>query len=242
MPLAVDRAKLHEDIGNAALKFLDTNLRVRRRSPNLMAARAVVAARLVSVCRSHALKSSGTMRFMRRARIEMKAIAARTRHKVVLRALEDGVQPPLAASARLKDRSTTQQMPGGDEPSVPDRGQSRRRRCRCLSAGLGQPAHLGSRDRFQRRTLEPTIGERVQNRHDTFAGVMLVRGGDIDRQRDTVVVYGNMDLDAPDLLPAVDAAVKTQLGAERQDRLSMTMALSSGVSFHERAARYGAAS
>jgi predicted dienelactone hydrolase len=30
----VDRAKLHEDIGNAALKFLDTNLRVRRRSPD----------------------------------------------------------------------------------------------------------------------------------------------------------------------------------------------------------------
>jgi predicted dienelactone hydrolase len=30
----VDRAKLHEDIGNAALKFFDTNLRVRRRSPN----------------------------------------------------------------------------------------------------------------------------------------------------------------------------------------------------------------
>ena len=30
----VDRAKLHEDIGNAALKFFDTNLRVRRSSPN----------------------------------------------------------------------------------------------------------------------------------------------------------------------------------------------------------------
>jgi hypothetical protein len=30
----VDRAKLHDDIGNAALKFFDTNLRVRRRSPN----------------------------------------------------------------------------------------------------------------------------------------------------------------------------------------------------------------
>jgi hypothetical protein len=30
---------------------------------------------LVSVCRCHALKSSGTMRFRRRARIEMKAIA-----------------------------------------------------------------------------------------------------------------------------------------------------------------------
>jgi predicted dienelactone hydrolase len=30
----VDRAKLHEDIGNAALKFFDTNLHVQRRSPN----------------------------------------------------------------------------------------------------------------------------------------------------------------------------------------------------------------
>jgi hypothetical protein len=41
----------------------------------------------------------------------------------------------------------------------------------------------------------------VHNRHDTF-GVMLVRGRDIDRQRDAVFVYGNMDLDALDLLPA----------------------------------------
>jgi predicted dienelactone hydrolase len=30
----VDRVKLHEYIGNAALKFFDTNLKVRRLSPN----------------------------------------------------------------------------------------------------------------------------------------------------------------------------------------------------------------
>ena len=39
-------------------------------------------------------------------------------------------------------------------------------------------------------------------------GVMPVRREDIDRQRHAVFLYGNMDLDAPDLLPAIDAAVK----------------------------------
>jgi hypothetical protein len=37
---------------------------------------------------------------------------------------------------------------------------------------------------------------------------MPVRRRDIDRKRDAVFVNGNMDLDAPDLLAATDAAVK----------------------------------
>src|SRR5208283_1812235 len=60
----------------------------------------------------------------------------------------------------------------------------------------------------ERRALEATIGERAQNRHDTFR-VMPVRRRDIDRQRDAVFVDGNMDFDAADLLAAVDAALKT---------------------------------
>jgi hypothetical protein len=68
----------------------------------------------------------------------------------------------------------------------------------------------------------------VQNRHDTF-GVMLVRGGDIDRQRDTVFVYGNMELDAPDLLPAVDAAVKATRRRATGSTIDAT-ALGSGLS------------
>jgi hypothetical protein len=60
---------------------------------------------------------------------------------------------------------------------------------------------------------------------------MPVRRRDIDRQRNTVFVDRNMDFDAADLLAAVDPAVKSkQLGAERQDRLSMTTALGSGAS------------
>src|SRR4051812_18417779 len=38
---------------------------------------------------------------------------------------------------------------------------------------------------------------------------MPVRRRDLDRQRDAVFVDRNMDLDAPDLLAAIDAAVKT---------------------------------
>src|SRR5208282_5559539 len=59
----------------------------------------------------------------------------------------------------------------------------------------------------ERRALEATIGERAQNRHDTFR-VMPVRRRDINRQRDAVFVDGNMDFDAPDLLATVDPALK----------------------------------
>jgi len=38
---------------------------------------------------------------------------------------------------------------------------------------------------------------------------MTVRRGDIDRQRDAVFLNGDLDLDAADLLAAIDAAVKT---------------------------------
>src|SRR3954447_17058707 len=48
---------------------------------------------------------------------------------------------------------------------------------------------------------------RAQDRHDPF-GVMPVRRRDIDRQRDAVLVDRNMDLDAADLLAAIDAALE----------------------------------
>src|SRR4051794_26587791 len=38
---------------------------------------------------------------------------------------------------------------------------------------------------------------------------MAVRRRDIDRQRDAVLLNGELDLDTEDLLPAIDAAVKT---------------------------------
>src|SRR3984885_13422821 len=55
---------------------------------------------------------------------------------------------------------------------------------------------------------EAAIGELTQNRNDGF-GVMPIRRRDIDRQRDAVFLNGHLDLDAADLLAAIDAARKT---------------------------------
>jgi hypothetical protein len=56
--------------------------------------------------------------------------------------------------------------------------------------------------------LETAIGEFPQHWDDGF-GVMSVRQCDIDRQRDTVFLNGHLDLDAANLLAAIDAAFKT---------------------------------
>ena len=58
---------------------------------------------------------------------------------------------------------------------------------------------------------------------------MHVGGRDVDRQRDAVLVDAQVNLDAVDLLAAIEAPVK-QLGADLQDRLSMTTALGSAAS------------
>ena len=55
--------------------------------------------------------------------------------------------------------------------------------------------------------MEAAIGELTQNRNDGF-GVMPVRRRDTDRQRDAVLLNGHLDLDAVDLLAAIDAARK----------------------------------
>src|SRR6202012_5642787 len=56
-------------------------------------------------------------------------------------------------------------------------------------------------------SAKAAIGEFTQHRDDGF-GVMAVRGGDIDRQRDAVFLNRHLDLDAADLLAAVNAACK----------------------------------
>jgi hypothetical protein len=60
----------------------------------------------------------------------------------------------------------------------------------------------------QRRTLEASVGEWVQNRGNAFR-VMPICRRNIDPQGKAVFVHGDMDPDALDLLSAVDASVET---------------------------------
>src|SRR5271157_2833953 len=94
---------------------------------------------------------------------------------------------------------------GRDEPSVAAAGNRLDGDAERLT-DVGQPLAPVAQV-AERRTLEATLGERAQNRHDAF-GVMPVRRRDIDRQRDTVFVHGDIDFDAPVLLSAVDTAIK----------------------------------
>src|SRR5207302_653887 len=115
---------------------------------------------------------------------------------------------------------------GRDEASVAAAGNGLDADAECLT-GLGQPL-APIAEVAARRTFEATRGERAQNRHDPF-GVMAVRRRDIDRQRNAVFLNRDLDLDATDLLAAINAALKTAW-AERQERLSITTTLGSGVS------------
>src|SRR3954468_6867215 len=107
--------------------------------------------------------------------------------EVLLRTLEDRIQPPVAAQpgeGPLDHPADT----GGDEPSIPAASY-------CLDAdaeylpGLGQPL-APIAEIAQCRPLETSIGEFAQNRNDGF-DVMPVRRRDIDRQRDAVFINGN---------------------------------------------------
>src|SRR6202044_4235355 len=60
----------------------------------------------------------------------------------------------------------------------------------------------------QRRSLEASVGELAQNRDNAFR-VMPICRRNIDPQGKAVFVHGDMDLDALDLLSAVDASVET---------------------------------
>src|SRR4051794_14410558 len=125
--------------------------------------------------------------------------------EVLLRALEDGVQPPVAAEPGEGPFDHPADA-GGNELSVPAAGK-----------GLGGEAERvpGFRQPLapvaeiaEGWALEAAIGKRTLNRHDGFR-VVPVRRCDIDRQRDAVFVDRHLDLDAADLLAAVNAARKT---------------------------------
>src|SRR5208283_915643 len=133
--------------------------------------------------------------------------------EVFLRALEDGVQPPVAAQpgegplnhpadagrneASVAATGEAGQGSAGAAGGIARRGDRLDGDAERLT-DVGQPLAPVA-EVAERRTLEATVGEYVQNRHDAFR-VMPVRRRDIDRQRDTVFVDGDMDFDAPDLL------------------------------------------
>jgi hypothetical protein len=146
------------------------------------------------------------------------------RDEVVLRALEDGVQPSVAAQpgeGALNHPADSSR----NELAIATAGNRLDGDAECL-AGFCQPLAPVA-EIPERWALEAPIGEFEQNWNNGFR-VMPVCWRDIDRQRDAVFVDGDMDLDASDLLSAVDTS--KQLDAERQDRLSITTALGSGAS------------
>lgn len=124
---------------------------------------------------------------------------------MLLRALEDRVQPPVAAQPSERPFNYPADA-GGDEPSVSAPRDGLDGDAKCLT-GLGQPL-APIAEITERRTLEATLGEFTQNRDDGFR-VMAVRRRDIDRQRDALFLNGNLDLDATDLLAAINAALET---------------------------------
>src|ERR1700729_4480357 len=96
-------------------------------------------------------------------------------------------------------------MPAGRKPSVTaarNRLDGDAERLTDVGQPLAPLAEIA-----ERGTPEATLGERAQNRHDSFR-LKAVRWRDIDRQRDAGIVHSNVDLDAADFLSTVDAAVK----------------------------------
>jgi hypothetical protein len=126
------------------------------------------------------------------------------RDEMFPRPLDDGVQPPVAAQPGEGSFNHPADA-GRNEPSIATAGNRLDGDPERLS-GFDQPL-APIAELTQRWSLETTIGERAQNRHDTLR-IVPVRRRDIDRQRDAVFVNGDLDLDASDLLPAIDAAVK----------------------------------
>src|SRR5208283_1399416 len=126
------------------------------------------------------------------------------RDEVLRRALEDGVQPPVAAQPGEGPFNHPANA-GRNEPSVAAAGEAGQgsagaaggiaRRGDRLNAdaerltGFGQPLAPVA-EVAERRTLKATIGERAQNRDDGLR-VMPVRRRDIDRRGDAVFVNGN---------------------------------------------------
>src|SRR3954451_13969934 len=124
--------------------------------------------------------------------------------EVLLRALEDGVQPPVAAEPGEGPFDHPAHA-GGNELSVPAAGNGLDGDAERVT-GFRQPLAPVA-EIAEGWALENAIGKFTQNRHDGFR-VVPVRRCDIDCQRDAVFVDGHLDLDAADLLAAVNAARK----------------------------------
>src|SRR3954465_11973019 len=149
--------------------------------------------------------------------------------EVLLRALEDGVQPPVAAEPGEGPFHHPADA-GGNEPSVPAAGDGLDGDAECLTR-LGQ-ASAPIAEIAEGWAVEAATGKFTQNRHDTLR-VMAVRRRDIDRQRDAVFVDGHLDLDAADLLAAVNAARKAArrraTGATVDDHRTRLRSISAGT-------------
>ena len=146
-------------------------------------------------------------------------------NEVLFRPLENGVQPPVAANPGERPFNHPADA-RGNEPSVSAARDGLNRDAESLT-GPGQ-AFAPIAKVAERRTLEAAVGEFTQNRDDGF-GVMAVRRRDIDRQRHAVFLNGDLDLEPRIFLPPSMPRAK-QLGAERQERLSITTTLGSGLS------------
>ena len=75
-------------------------------------------------------------------------------------------------------------------------------------AGFGQPL-AAIAEIAQGCSLEAAAGKLMQHRDDTLA-VMPVCRRDVDRQREAVLIDREMDLDALDLLAAIEAARRSK--------------------------------
>src|SRR3954451_9202732 len=149
--------------------------------------------------------------------------------EVLLRALEDDVQPPVAAEPGEGPFDHPADA-GGNEPSVAAAGNGLDGDAECLTR-LGQ-ASAPIAEIAEGWAVEAAIGEFTQNRHDTLR-VVPVRRRDIDRHRMPYLSTAIWILTPRIFLPPSMPRAK-QLGAERQERLSMTTALGSGASAQAR--------
>ena len=128
--------------------------------------------------------------------------------EVALGPLEDGVQPPIATDpgqGPLNDPPNTLRDEGSAVPAGAGFDGDAER-----LAGLGQPL-APIAEITQGCPLEAAVGKLTQHR-DNAPAVMPVCWRDVDRQRETILVHGEMDLDAFDFLAAIEAAAKATRG------------------------------
>src|SRR5690349_23246153 len=152
--------------------------------------------------------------------------------EVLLRALDDDVQPPIAAEPG--ERSLNHPAnPGRDEPSIAAASNGLDADAERLT-DFGRPLAPAA-EVAKRRTFGAIVGKPAQDRHDPF-GVVPVRRRDLDRQRDAVLVDRPWIL-TPRIVVPPSMPRSRPFGAERQDRLSITTALGSGASPHARGQR-----